>query len=102
LRSSKENIAAVSGHVDGRVTRSYRLRITASQVVTFAVDADNTACGSEIKKTSQLGLLTVMDRFPASFSDTAKFGDDYTISFFQSRLGWLHDEICKFSFSVSP
>jgi hypothetical protein len=100
--SSKDNAAVVSGGVGGHVTRSYRLRITtASQVITFAVDAD-AACGSEIKKTSQRGLLTVMDRFPASFSDSAKFGDDYTISFFQSRLGWLDDEICTFSFSVSP
>ena len=100
--SSKDNIMAVSGDVSGREMRSYRLRITAAQVITFAVNADNTACGSEIKKTSQLGLLTVMDRFPASFSDGAKFGDDYTISFFQSRLGWLDGVICKFSFSVSP
>ena len=99
--SAKDNITAVSGEVGGRETRSYRVRITAAQVITFAVNGDHTACGSEIKKTSQLGLLIVMDRFPASFSDGAKSGDDYTISFFQNRLGWLDGAICKFSFSVS-
>ncbi|NLS06343.1 hypothetical protein HGP14_23810 [Rhizobium sp. P32RR-XVIII] len=99
--STEDNITLISGHVDGRETRSYRLRIPAAQVITFAVTADNTACGSEIKKTSQRGILTVIDRFPASFSDGAKFGDHYIISFFQSRLAWLDGAICKFSFSVS-
>lgn len=91
----------VSGDVDGRETRSYRLRISATQVITFAITADNAACGAEIKKTSQRGILTVMDRFPASFSDGAKFGDHYTISFFQSRPAWLDGAVCKFSFSAS-
>ncbi|MCX8999601.1 hypothetical protein NOF55_21070 [Rhizobiaceae bacterium BDR2-2] len=98
--------AMVSERIDGTLlsgeTRTYRFVVTNPGQITFSVAGENLHCGTDLSKASQRGVLTTWRRFPASFTDNARAGETYTMSFFQSREAWINKTGCTFSFSISP
>jgi hypothetical protein len=95
-------IEMVSGATQNGETKSYRLLLADDQAIVFSLEADNVACGSELVKTSQLGVLQVFKIFPASYNELAAKGERYTLSFFQNRASFMSRTPCVFSFSVAP
>jgi hypothetical protein len=97
---SNDGLPAMTIGEAGADARSFKLKLTSSRSVTFAVDASNETCGYELTKSSQLGFLPKKDRFPLSYTDAAKEGESYTISFYQTRSAWVTKMPCAFSFSI--
>lgn len=94
-------VPLTAGTVGAGQTHAYRIHVSDAQKLKFAVSGDS-ACGLEITKTSQLGVLASMARFPGDFRDDAKAGEAYTLSFFQNRTAWIDKTVCEYSFSVNP
>jgi hypothetical protein len=99
--SAGDQTITTSGETPAREARTYLLRMPSDLPIIFSVDADNLACSLEIKKTSQRGVLSTINRFPASFRDSGQSGDQYTFSFFQNRVSFMSGARCAFSFSLT-
>jgi hypothetical protein len=99
--SAGDQTITTSGETPTREARTYLLRMPSDLPIIFSVDADNLACSLEIKKTSQRGVLSTINRFPASFRDSGQSGDQYTFSFFQNRVSFMSGARCAFSFSLT-
>lgn len=84
--SAGDQTMTTSGETPAREASTYLLRMPSDLPINFSVDADNSACSLEIKKTSQRGVLSTISRFPASFKDSGQSGDEYTFSFFQNAF----------------
>lgn len=89
-----------SGSASGGVTRSYTFTATVSGSAAFRLDGNNLTCGYDLQKSSKLGFLPRMERFPLRLVDRAVAGEIYTLSFFQSRLARTNEETCTFSFAI--
>ncbi|MGO7959869.1 hypothetical protein [Rhizobium leguminosarum] len=99
--SAGDQTMTTSGETPAREASTYLLRMPSDLPINFSVDADNSACSLEIKKTSQRGVLSTISRFPASFKDSGQSGDEYTFSFFQNRVSFMSGARCSFSFSLT-
>ncbi|MCM2395959.1 hypothetical protein NBH19_07660 [Rhizobium sp. S95] len=91
----------VAGTITHDTTRSFVYRSAADGDITVKVAAENAICGFEIKRSSAPGFQPDISSFPASRVFSAKRGETFILSFFQSRTAWTEKKECLYSLSIS-
>ncbi len=99
--SNSDVPTSVSGMTAGGSAAVYTIRSLQGQQMKFSVQASNDDCGFEISKSDQLGLLTDIKIFPATFEDQAAEGVVYKMSLYQSRTAFMENITCTFSMQVT-